>query len=361
MFTQARIKLTLWYMLTLMVVSSLFSVVVYNMLTFELLRGFRIQELRVVPRPRQATDSSENQEPTNAIFLRTAPLFNLRLMLNPQGIRITDTELFDEAKQRIAMQLLSLNAGILVLSGLFSFFLAGKTLRPIEESMEEQKRFIADASHELKTPITAMRTEIEVALRAKSLTQKEAIATLYSNLEEVIHMQKLSEYLLSLHTYQNNSTHVHMQKVDIKKTIEDVCKKMQSLASEKQITLKVSGNTTMIYANVVSMHELFFILIENAVKFSHNQSTVDIQVISNKKHITVLIKDHGIGISQKDIPHIFDRFYRVDPARSNTTHSGYGLGLSIAKNIVNNHHGSIEVESTQKKGSTFTVTLPTHQ
>ncbi len=358
MFTQARIKLTLWYMLTLMIVSSLFSVIVYNMLTFELLRGLHIQELRVVPRPRQATDSSENQEPMNAVFLRTAPLFNLRLMLNPQGIRITDTELFEDAKQRIALQLLSLNAGILVLSGLFSFFLAGKTLRPIEESMEEQKRFIADASHELKTPITAMRTEIEVALRSKLPTQKEAIAILQSNLEEVIRMQKLSEYLLSLHTHQENNKQMLIQSVDIKKTLEDVCKKMQPQAREKKITLTLKGEKTIIHANAVSMHELFFILIENAIKFSGEAETIDIFIKSKRKHVSISIKDHGVGITKDDIPHIFDRFYRVDLARTNTKQSGYGLGLSIAKNIVENHHGSIDVSSVIKKGSTFIVTLP---
>ena len=345
-------------MLTLMIVSSLFSVIVYNMLTFELLRGFHIQELRVIPRPRQATDSSESKEPINAVFLRTAPLFNFRLMLNPQGIRITDPELFEEAKHRIAMQLLSLNAGILALSGLFSFFLAGKTLRPIETSMEEQNRFIADASHELRTPLTSMKTEVEVALRDKKLKLVDAKELLKSNLSEIDKMKYFSDNLLSLSRYDSNGRGLPMEDVDLAEAARQAIERNMPQAKDKRIKVKEDLSQVVVKGNPQSLVELISILINNAIKYSPEKSKVSVRVKSKKKHANIEVDDKGVGIDEKDISHIFDRFYRADTSRSKIKADGYGLGLSIAKSIVDVHKGEIKVESQIGKGSTFMVKLP---
>ena len=142
MFQSARIKLTLWYVLIIMIISGLFSLAAYNNLSYELarsIRAFRRVQIQL-------------------------PIFDLR-----EGNFDIDSDqrLFDEARARLALELGLTNLIILIISGGASYFLAGKTLAPIEKMMEEQKQFVSDASHELRTPLTAMKTEIEVALREK--------------------------------------------------------------------------------------------------------------------------------------------------------------------------------------------------
>ena len=181
MFESARIKLTLWYTLIILVVSTLFSFGVYRMTTNELKQNLSIQAFRMLPRFKQ--DALLNQYPQLADLLlsRQRSWFQERPTI---GILIDDS-LYNEGKRRIAAQLIFVNTVILVTSAIISYFLSGRTLAPIASVMEEQKRFVADASHELRTPLTSLKTEIEVALRDKKMKLKEAKQLLESNLEEV--------------------------------------------------------------------------------------------------------------------------------------------------------------------------------
>src|SRR3989344_8984947 len=161
MFHHARIKLTLWYLLIIMLVSGFFSVIVYRGFTKELGRGFRMQSMHssgpIVYRDRFG-------------YQRILPFVIYQEDLPPEEY----SEIVAFAKHRFALQLLIINGGILILAGTAGYFLAGKTLAPIEVMVEEQKRFVADASHELRTPLTSMKTETEVALRDKKLKLKDA-------------------------------------------------------------------------------------------------------------------------------------------------------------------------------------------
>lgn len=255
-----------------------------------------------------------------------------------------DPEIISETKSRILSSLIIINTAILVVSGLSGYFLAGKTLNPIQKMVNEQKEFISNASHELRTPLSSLKSQIEVALRSKKLSIEESRQILQSNLEDVNNMTNLSNYLLKLNRQQNGK--IEFKKVDLAEIVsETVGKKDIDLSLVKTI---VSGDRD-------SLKELVSILIDNAIKYGEGKQSLSLRnkgisiILKNK---TLKVVDHGIGISQKDLPHIFNRFYRSDRARGK---DGYGLGLSIAKQIVDNHNARIKVESKLGIGTTFKV------
>lgn len=305
MFHKARIKLTLYYLAVIMIVSLFFSGIIYRSLTFELNRIENLQRLR-----------------------------------RPNPVFIIDPEIVRETKSRIFFSLVSINVAIFGISGVLGYFLAGKTLDPISKMVEEQKEFIGNASHELRTPLSSLKTQIEVSLRDKNLKISDAKEILKSALEDVNKMTKLANYLLELNKYQNNKNISNFKKVDLAEIVKNVVGKNKKV--------KLSLEKAVIKADRDSVSEMTSILIDNALKYSNNK-LVEIKV---KKKGILIVEDKGIGISSEDLPHIFDRFYRSDKARSK---DGYGLGLSIAKQIANNHKAKITVDSKIGVGTTFKV------
>ncbi|MBU0618968.1 HAMP domain-containing histidine kinase [Patescibacteria group bacterium] len=321
-----------------MLISIIFSLVIYTTITRELGRGFRQAETRLraeelgLPVPRQLPKHFEE--------------------LGPQLV-----EDLAAANKRVVLNLIILNGIILVVSTAAGYFLAGKTLGPIETAMEEQRRFVADASHELRTPLTALKTTIEVALREKKLTIKEAEKVLESNLEDIEDLESLTNNLLSLAQYQQGNNAFVLQPVKIGDVIQTSYKKISPLAKKKDIDIKIKTSEHIIEGNKQSLEEMMLIFLDNAVKYTPKGGRVRITTKSNKKKLIIKIKDTGIGIAKKDIPYIFDRFYRVDQSRSKDNVLGFGLGLSLAKQIIELHKGTVTVSSVLGKGSTFTLKL----
>lgn len=265
-------------------------------------------------------------------------------------------ELIAETKQRILLTLTAANAGILVITGGLGYFLAGRTLKPIREMIDEQNRFITDASHELKTPLTALRSEFEVAiLDERKLQLKEAKHLIRSGFEEIVNLQVLAENLLELTHQQKKIISLKTEDTSLLEIIEAALKRVIPLARKRQIAINNQVDDFVLKGETQSLAELFVILLDNAIKYSDKNSDITLTSKQTDHHIEVAVKDAGIGIDEKDIPHIFDRFYRADKSRSKTP--GYGLGLSIAKKIVETHKGTISVHSS-KKGTIFTVLLP---
>jgi len=354
MFESARIKLTIWYMLIVLAVSALFSFGVYRITTNELKQNLSIQAFRMMPRNQQ--DALLNRYPQLADLLlsRERNWFGSRPTI---GILI-DEVLYSEGKHRIALQLIFINTFIVMTAAIVSYFLSGRTLAPIASVMEEQKRFVADASHELRTPLTSLKTEIEVALRDTKMKLKDAKKLLESNLEEVDKMQHLSNYLLSLSRYQSGSLQLPFAKVDLKDIAEKAVKKQQKNASEKNILITTELTSAIIEGSLVSLEELIGILVDNAIKYSKKDGQITVRTLNKNRHATIEVQDTGIGIKASDVPYIFNRFYRADTSRSKTTVAGgYGLGLAIAKSIVDLHNGAIEVKSKVGEGSVFIVKL----
>ena len=351
MFRSARIKLTAWYLVIIMVISIFFSLMVYSGLVFELQRSLRAQALRnMSPIERQEFTGAPRSSHGS---IRTAP--PLRDM--SPGAPLFDPELFEDARRRVALQLAYINLAILALSGMAGYFLAGRTLRPIESILEDQKRFIADASHELRTPLTALKTEIEVGLRENNLDAALAKELLHSNLEEVDKLKVLSDDLLSLSSYEKGNSR-EFADVSLAGVFDEAAGVVRALALEKHIEVRSSLEDVVLEAHRLSLVKLFVILLDNAIKYSPENRSVDVSVALKKNHVLIKVKDEGIGMRAGDLPYIFRRFYRADASRTKGQVPGYGLGLSIAKSIIDIHNGKVDVTSEPGKGTTFTITLP---
>src|SRR3989344_4011387 len=342
MFNRARLKLTLWYLLIIMLISISFSMVIFRVLTSEFNRAIKMDKLR---------QQGINYPPQKTlIFFQNGSDDMARgVMISPPHI-----EVIDEAKQRLLHILIGINLLILGFSGAAGYFLAGRTLRPIKLMLDEQRRFITDSSHELRTPLTALKSEIEVNLRDKNLTLKDAKKLLGSNLEEVNNLQTLSDNLIKLTQYQRNNN-VSFEILNLKTAINDAVKKVNGLIKKKQIVIKNDAVDINVKGDKQCLTEFFVILIDNAVKYSPPKTTVLITAKkSSRRVVTIEVKDQGEGINNEDLPKIFDRFYRADKSRSRTD----GLGLSIAKEIIQKHQGSIKAISEKNKGTSFIIQLP---
>ncbi len=265
------------------------------------------------------------------------------------------SEELDFGSHRLATELVYFNLAILVAGSAASYWLAKRTLRPIEDALEAQSRFTADASHELRTPLAAMQTQTEVALRNPKLSKGEARELLESNLEEVAKLKALSEGLLRL---ANQDSFEPTKTVQLHKVAASAADRLRPLVVQKQIKLSEDISPVAIKGDETSLVEMAVILLDNAIKYSPAKSTIELAVKPQGKHAILMVKDEGIGIKASDLEHIFERFYRADQSRSKDKTEGYGLGLSIAKKIADMHHGAIEVKSMPSKGSTFTAKLP---
>jgi len=328
-FESARVRLTFWYVLLMMVVSAVFSLIIY-----------------------QGVDQAVQQN-MNQLHRRMLVQNKDTGNFNPLTAKILLEEL-REARARVIVILLATNGGILVITAFAGYFLAGKTLEPIEGAMHKQRRFIAAASHELRTPLTSMRTSLEVALRAKKTKAKEAKQILAENLKSLTELQELTDRLLNQARYYVNNK-LNYQELDLIKVVSKVESKILPLAKKKKIKLKTDVEAVLFRVDKDKFGELLTILLDNAIKYTQAKGNVTLSVALARKRLVITVQDTGIGIKKEDYKRIFDPFYRVDTSRNKT---GVGLGLSIAKEIVEAHSGRITVNSEEKKGSTFVVELP---
>jgi two-component system sensor histidine kinase CiaH len=331
MLKQARLKLTGWYLLIIMMISLAFSGVIYRAATFEFNRFARAQQSR-----------SDNR-----VLFVNDQVVQLRPALPP-----FDEDLINDAKSRLFTTLLLINLGILSCAALLGYYLSGKTLEPISKMMEEQYRFVSDASHELKTPLTAMKSTLEVALRDPNMKLKEAKKTLEVSLGEVNDLQKLAEGLLEL---SGNHGSDAVEKVNLSHIAQEAIKTLEPLSSSRKIAFVTTLPKVVILGEHETLKRAITTIIDNAIKYSKAKSNIYISAKTTGKTAVLVIRDEGIGIDAREIPLLFNRFYRSDKARST---DGHGLGLSIAKKIVESHKGVIKIESKKGKGTTVSLIFP---
>lgn len=269
-----------------------------------------------------------------------------------------DIETLLEIRQRTLTVLLIVNVFVLAIAGGFGYALAGITLKPIEMMLQKQKRFISDAAHEIKTPLTAMKTDIEVTLRDKNLNMDKARLALEGSIEEIDKLHRFTTNLLKQSRYQAVVNQNRKTNVNLNILIEKICNRLANMALKKEVHLDKKFKDIFVLGDAVELEELFTNLIDNAIKYSKTNGTVKITIDKNVGQALVNISDDGIGIDKEDLPNIFEPFYRADVSRNKSTYDGFGLGLAISKEIVTNHGGSINVTSVPDEGTTFTVTLP---
>lgn len=326
MIQSAVIKLTLAYLTIIMILSVGFSITLYRISDNQLNHGLR--------------------RPGQAIFRETS-------IYDFDSFRETR---LSEGRESLKSNLILLNIITFGAGFAASYLLARKTLEPIEEAMELQMRFTADASHELRTPLTAMQTEIEVALRDKGLTKESARELLESNLEEVEKLRQLADGLLRL--AQQNGQKLTDGVVDIPVAVNQAVERVSRQAQLKDITIRNEATKELSASgDTASIAEVVVILLDNAIKYSEPKTSIIISAKVELNNVVIRVKDHGMGIADEDIAHIFDRFYRADVSRTKYDTGGYGLGLSIAKKIIDLHDGAISVEKTSKSGTAFAITL----
>lgn len=228
-------------------------------------------------------------------------------------------------------------------------------LTRLEQSFESQRQFVQDASHELKTPLTILEGEISVALK-KRRSPEEYEAVLRSCREEIERLTTIVGNLLMLARLEDRAMEGERVPCDIGELLAGIVDDMEVLASQKQIRLDLASAPGLIVTGTPQyLRQVFVNLIDNAIKYSFPEGTVTIEAYRSGADVHVSVHDKGCGIPENDLPHIFDRFYRVDKARAA---GGFGLGLSIARSIVSAHGGTIHVESSPERGTTFTVVLP---
>ncbi|HEY6208220.1 MAG TPA: ATP-binding protein [Gemmatimonadales bacterium] len=230
----------------------------------------------------------------------------------------------------------------------------------LERSFAALRRFTADASHELKTPLTVLRAGVERAITMPNLPS-EALAALEETLQEINRMTELVEALLMLARADEGTAPLHRETVDLRAIVEETGETGELLAAEAGVNMEVATPTDPVIVPVDAsrIRQLILNLLTNAVKYTPAGGSVRLQLGPSNGRVTLTVADSGVGIAPGDLPHIFDRFWRADSARTRTgERSGTGLGLAICKWIAEAHGGTIDVQSRPGRGTTFTVTLP---
>lgn len=318
-FRVARLKLTLLYIGIIAVILIIFSLVLYYSLAQNIRNNLELE------------GEFSNEQTQESVILKT-----------------TD---------QLQTTIFFIDLLILLASSGLSYFLAGKTLRPIQQAMERQKQFTADASHELRTPLAVIQTNLEVSLREKDWNREKSQVLITNTLEEVNLMTKLTEDLLILSRLENEKKDYAFKKINIARLVNNVVEKMQNLATKRRIRLSVAPlPAAFIEGDANALERLMMNIVTNALQFTPAEGSVRVTADYSNKQITIRVQDTGVGIAKEDLPHIFERFYRADKARR--CGNGTGLGLSIAQEIAHKHNGNIQIESKLGEGTIVTIILP---
>jgi signal transduction histidine kinase len=323
-FHQARLRLTLVYALLLLAILFISSGITYSLFSSRLERRFRGHHFPPPP---------------------------------PEFI---ESGFPDQARAELVTSLLIVN-GVLFIAGVgVSYWLAGITLRPIQQTYDRQRQFLSDASHELRTPLAILQTDLENELADKK-TSVPTKDNARSHLEEVGRMSHLVKDLLlisRLDAYEKTS--VPLENVDLTEIGATAVERMKRYATKQNIKLALSPppkSPLTIRANREHILQALTNLIKNGIDYNKKGGGVTVTVAPAETMATVNITDTGIGIPQAEIPKLFDRFYRTDKSRSRQV-GGNGLGLAIVQSIAHTYGGAVTIVSTVAQGTTVTLSLP---
>lgn len=315
-FFVARLRLTFYYSLTAIIILGSSSILLYNIILSNLSQSIR-EESILDPRIAQA--------------------------------------IIDRTQDILLNRFLTIDIILIFFIVVLGFLLTYKTLEPIKSNMQKQKRFIADASHELRTPIAIMISGLEVNLNNKKLDFIEAKKTLESTLAEMREFSKLSNSLLDISKY-DTPTQIEYEPISINELVKSIIEKNKNLAKIKKINIETKiESPVVVQGNKIELSRVFFNILDNAIKYTPPGGKILIsdKIVSNK--YIVIISDSGRGIGEDILSKIFDPFFRGDEARST---DGAGLGLTLSKKIIENHKGTISIKSQVNKGTNVIISLP---
>ena len=235
-------------------------------------------------------------------------------------------------------------------------------LARLEQSFGALRRFTADASHELKTPLTVLKSGVERALTTPD-TPRESLEVLEETLQEINRMTETVDALLTLARADEGRAPLHLERVDLREQIADVFETAEMLAEPGGLSVvsTTPDRPVIVLADANRIRQLLLNLVTNAIKYTPGDGEVSLGLEEHDETSVLTVSDTGIGIAPGDLTHIFDRFWRGSRARQRTGRTGVGLGLAISKWVAEAHGGSIQVKSRPGRGTTFTVTLPRSQ
>ena len=270
----------------------------------------------------------------------------------------------DTSEARDAVKKTIFISGFLTVCGLvivffISLLLSGLAIRPVKRSWKQQHQFVADASHELKTPLTVILANNNIIMSHKDDTVESQEKWLNSTKEEAEHMSKLVGDLLFLAKSDGEQSPVVFSEIDLSDICENVSLQFDPVAFEKglNLTCDVQPGITM-QGDGTQLNQLVRIFLDNACKYTPEGGDITLRLAKNGPQTIMSVTNTGDPIPKESLEHLFERFYRVDEARTRTSsEGGYGLGLAIAKTITERHGGTVSVESTAGKGTVFTVTF----
>ena len=268
-------------------------------------------------------------------------------------------EFYYEAAYKTLFWLLCMALVLYMAACSFGYWLAGRNIRPISQMYARQTQFTADASHEMRTPLAVMKLAVQ-GLREDEDSRlsefaKESVEMLGS---EADRLSRLTENLMALARSDEDNLPAYTEQVDMTALCHKVAAQLALLAEQKQIVLKQELQADLsVQGDELALSRLLIILLDNALKYSAAKTTVTLRGARVKEHLVIEVRDEGCGISDEDKTRVFDRFYRVDKARSRSQ-GGLGLGLSLAWAIVHQHGGSIKIFDNQPQGTVMYMQLP---
>jgi signal transduction histidine kinase len=270
-------------------------------------------------------------------------------------VNITDKQ---ETLNKLIYTFLVLAPIMLIFIFFISKFFADSSIVPIKKAFEKQKQFIGDASHELKTPLAVISTNVDVLLSNSDDTIRDQSKWLYYIKSETERMNKLTNDLLYLAQVDYSEAKMIFSQFNLSEAVENILLTMEAVIFEKNLSFQYNIEPNLkILGNTEQLKQVVMILLDNAIKYTNLKGTIDLSLIHHSNNILLSVKNSGEGISEEHLEKIFDRFYRTDKSRARKS-GGYGLGLAIAKAIVEEHKGKINVKSILNESTTFTVELP---
>lgn len=315
-FFLARIKLTAFYSLILAIMMTALSITVYR----------------------------------SALINITLDLHNE--FLNPVVAQAT----LIKFNQDLEADIVIIDIVFVALMTTLSYVFAGEALRPLREAMEEQKRLTADVAHELRTPLSVMRADLELAQNYGNMDKGEISRLIKSNLEEVEQLSGLAGSLLVL--MKEDAGASNFKREDFYALTDKEAKGLKVLAEKNGVDMRMEeGSPVRVRGNKESLGIMVRNVIKNAIQYTPSGGGAEISVREEGDKAVLRVKDTGVGISEKDLPRIMDRFYKADKSRTQVE-EGAGLGLSIVNGIVRNHGGKIKINSVLEKGTEVVISLP---
>lgn len=277
----------------------------------------------------------------------------------PEGTKVAFADMNREVEvlTDLLWDLLLVGTGALGAFGAISIYLSHWALKPVEHAWDQQKRFVADASHELRTPLTVILANTGILLSHREDRISDQVKWIEHTEAEALRMKKLVEDLLFLAKSDADHKPILKEPVNLSDALWNAVLPFESIAYENGVTIdaEIQPGVT-VQGDEGQLKQLAVILVDNACKYAGSGGRVSVKLTQQKGCAHLVVNNTGSLIPPEDLPHLFDRFYRVDSARTREQ-GGYGLGLAIARSIVESHGGTLSAHSTEMEGTTFRVRL----